>query len=378
MLPVGLVAAIAGLELILPADRSALPLLVAVPTLPLVGAVNPARCLRLGALSLAVAAVLGLPDLDRRPVAVSTTLLGIVIVTAIATAAARSFVSQARALSELRAVADSVQRAVLHPLPLRLGPLRMAARYLAAAPQALLGGDFYAAVSTGFGTRLVIGDACGHGMPAVRIAADALAAFRDLAHVEPSLAGLPALLHAALAQHDQGRLFVTALFVEIPPAGRTANVVCCGHPPPLLIRDGQPHQVDLQPVSLPIGLLHLDDAPCGAQQINLAPGDRLLLYTDGVIEARDGQDRFYPLLERAGALHDDDPDSFLDAVRSDLLDHTDGQLRDIDGAPHPLGTGRHAGRLHDDAVLLLVQFDGEQGGADADPGARSISLGGLG
>jgi serine phosphatase RsbU (regulator of sigma subunit) len=57
-------------------------------------------------------------------------------------------------------------------------------------------------------------------------------------------------------------------------------------------------------------------------------GDQILLYTDGLIEARDESKVFYPLAERTKVLSDADPQAALDALRADLLDHVGGPLLD--------------------------------------------------
>ncbi|MGH1553399.1 PP2C family protein-serine/threonine phosphatase [Streptomyces sp. L7] len=73
--------------------------------------------------------------------------------------------------------------------------------------------------------------------------------------------------------------------------------------------------------------------------VRFAPGEQLLLYTDGVTEARNGDGTFYPLGERAHLLKEPDAQSALDSLREDLVRHT-------------------AGPLHDDAAMLLLRYHG--------------------
>jgi serine phosphatase RsbU (regulator of sigma subunit) len=282
---------------------------------------------------------------------VSTTLVGIAVVAAIGWRTAKFFERQSRsieqqnkAVADLRAIADAVQDVVMQPVPRRIGPLRAEVRYLAAAAEASVGGDFYSVLRTPFGVRVLIGDVVGHGLPAVQTSADILRAYRDLAQHEAKLAGLALRLNMAVAQRDDGRTFVTALLLSVPDDG-PASLISCGHPPPLLLRGDSVTVVDLPPPALPLGLLHLGAGWCPTSPVTFGPGDRLLLYTDGVTEARDAAGQFYPLADRAAALRRDDPAAFLDALQADLLRH-------VNARPHAADA-----RLDDDAAMLLLQRD---------------------
>src|SRR6185437_8193033 len=102
--------------------------------------------------------------------------------------------------------------------------------------------------------------------------------------------------------------FVTALLVEIDPESGRTTIFNCGHPAPLLIPaagDAVPAFVTLKEVLVPappLGLLTLGDCSAAQLDFSLRPGDQLLLYTDGVTEARDASRAFYPLPERVTAL----------------------------------------------------------------------------
>lgn len=74
-------------------------------------------------------------------------------------------------------------------------------------------------------------------------------------------------------------------------------------------------------------------------RVGFAPGEQLLLYTDGVTEARDHGGRFYPLAERAHLLEDGDAHLALEALREDVVQHA-------------------AGPLHDAAAMLLLRYHG--------------------
>ncbi|ACY99253.1 MULTISPECIES: PP2C family protein-serine/threonine phosphatase [Thermomonospora] len=255
----------------------------------------------------------------------------------------RSVTRRDRELAELRRVAEAVQQALLRPVPKRLGDLRTEVRYLAADAAAEVGGDLYDVLSTPFGTRLIIGDVSGKGLEAVSGAADVLGAFRELARREPSLAAVAMRLDALVRDRLGGAEgFVTALLVGLPKGDRPAEIVHCGHPPPLLLRDGRAACVEPVLQFPPLGLLELAGGWCAGEPLPLRPGDRLLLYTDGVSEARDGEGMCYPLARRVEELARGQeghcPGRLLTALERDLRRHT-------------------GGRPADDAALLLVQLE---------------------
>jgi serine phosphatase RsbU (regulator of sigma subunit) len=188
-------------------------------------------------------------------------------------------------------------------------------------------------MATPFGVRLLVGDVMGTGLPANRTGLSVLNAWRELACTEPSLAGIAVRLHALIARSEHPERFVTALLVNFPVAneagedgpstGSWAELVCCGHPPPILLRDGSAALVEPY-AAPPLGLLDLADGWCRASMIPVGDGDQLLLYTDGVSEARDAADRFFPLsqvtaeaLRRTGS----ERGRLLDALVASLDDH---------------------------------------------------------
>jgi serine phosphatase RsbU (regulator of sigma subunit) len=210
------------------------------------------------------------------------------------------------------------------------------------------GGDIACAVVAPDAVRLLIGDVMGHDPRAAQTAAEVARAFRHLAARPDPLPVVAVRLHAFVASHADGEEFVTAQFVSIPNAEDAGpQIVCCGHPPPLLLRDGRVVPLDGPPPSPPLGLLDLGGCWPHADPLGARAGDSLLLYTDGVSEAHDEHGRPYPLAERAAALsarsHADErrgegSDRLPDLLRDDLLDHVCGDLRD-------------------DATLLCVRFD---------------------
>lgn len=243
-----------------------------------------------------------------------------------------------REMVQLRSVAETAQQVVLRPLRDRIGPLGVASLYLAAAAEARIGGDLYAAARTATGTRLIIGDVRGKGLEAVGDAALVLGAFRAAAHQEAGLPGLVAYLEAAVSPDlddsgDQGESFITAAVLEIPDEEPVLHLVSCGHPPPLLLsRDGRAVALDVDHPSPPLGLAGLVESAVTVQTFAFTAGDVLLLYTDGVLEARDAAGTFYPLAERAAAWSGTHPRALLDRLCADLLSHAAGSTLGDDAA----------------------------------------------
>ncbi|WP_031517227.1 PP2C family protein-serine/threonine phosphatase [Streptomyces sp. NRRL F-5123] len=243
-------------------------------------------------------------------------------------------------LVEVTSVAETAQRALLRPPPDAVGPIRIAASYRAAAQFARIGGDVYAVADTGFGLRVLIGDVRGKGLEAVATGAVVLGCFHETAFDHPTLEGLAGRLELSLRRYlDDAEGFVTALLVDIAPDGRL-RALSCGHPPPLLLRGADALDVPVAP-GLPLGLGNLPPAagPSPAPvDVRLRQGDTVLLYTDGITEARDAAGAFYPLAERLRA-HPGRP------APADLLDWLQEDAR------------AHAGGLtHDDAALLALTW----------------------
>ena len=243
---------------------------------------------------------------------------------------------RAKELAQVRYVSEVAQRVVLPPLPGRLGPLRVASLYLAAEAEAQIGGDLYAAVRTASGTRLMVGDVRGKGMTAVNDAALLLGAFRVAAHREASLGELVAYLDRSVCWELMepgetgclGETFITAIVLDIRDRDGWVQMVACGHPPPVILRNGRPATMNALHPAPPLGLGELAHPRYHVDSFQFEPGDLLLLYTDGVTEARDSTGTFYPLAERITGWTENDPDAFLSRLRRDLLHHVGGHLND--------------------------------------------------
>jgi Stage II sporulation protein E (SpoIIE) len=317
------------------------PLLAVPPALAGIGASTVARPLGYGAVSLLAAIVVAVTasgDTHDVPVAAIVMVLVVTALSAAGTALSRT--TSTRQIANVISVAETAQRAVLRPLPGQLGPVELGVIYLAAAAEAKVGGDLYDVTTTEHGIRLIVGDVRGKGLGAVEVAADVLGMYREVAHEVHTLGELARRLDAGLArrwgQHEE---FVTAVFAEIDPQAGRLSIFNCGHPPPILISSAGVTVLEVPAPAPPLGLLTLGDSSGASRTLRLKPNDQLLLYTDGVTEARDRRRDFYALDERLAVLRaraNGSGTGLLELVRDDLMRHA--------GAP-----------LEDDAALLLVR-----------------------
>jgi serine phosphatase RsbU (regulator of sigma subunit) len=180
-------------------------------------------------------------------------------------------------------------------LPARLPSVRglkLTARYRPAERALLVGGDFYDAMTLPDGRLAVmVGDMAGHGASAAAQAAGLRFGWRTLVAVNPNPAMVLAGLNAQMADPD-GRaegLFASILYLLVDPTG-TMAFAPAGHPPPILLTadECQP----LEPVVAGPLLGVFDEAEWPVTHAVLPPGGTLVLYTDGLIEARRGADTF--------------------------------------------------------------------------------------
>jgi len=150
-------------------------------------------------------------------------------------------------------------------------------------PAREVGGDFFSYFERPSGdVAIVVGDVAGKGVPAALLMANTQAVLRAKLIVSEDLAGLTDVLDHELEATTLPFLYVT-LFVGLFD-GRTLRYVNAGHNPPIVLRADGSHQ-DLWPTGRPVALL----AGGGYEQheVQLAPGDSLMAFTDGVIEAED-------------------------------------------------------------------------------------------
>jgi len=264
-----------------------------------------------------------------------------------------------RRLRQVRAVARVAQSALLRDVPASVTAARLASRYVSAAAESRVGGDVLEVVPGPGRPRWLIGDTRGKGLPAVRLASVAMTSFRD-ACAQPglSLPEIARVVDQSVTRAADDEDFVTAVFAELDPGG-WLQLVICGHPSPLrLTADGELRAMTPATYSTPLGLTP-DLAP---STFTVRAGDRLVFYTDGLLEARDRAGRFFRMEDCLGTLRHPDLQAAADGLLDRLLAHT----------------GR---KLDDDVALLLVEATSAAALTEHDPvapaaGSRAVPSGG--
>ncbi|MGY3201357.1 serine phosphatase RsbU (regulator of sigma subunit)/branched-subunit amino acid transport protein [Streptomyces sp. TE5632] len=355
-LPAALILCVFALDLLTPRGMRVFPLLAAAPVL-----VAPwfslAGTIATGGAALLAAVLLPLVR-GRLPFGVDDIVpfSTFVTLTFLAAVVNRLLTRERRQLKNAREVAEAVQRAVLPSPPGRIGRLAVAVRYEAAAREAAIGGDLYAIHPTPHGIRLMIADVRGKGLGAVRTVNALLGTFHEATLRAPDLPGVVRWLEERVqedhvAEDGAGlETFVTAVIAELSPDGSTLRMANRGHPAPLLVHRGRVRPLEPGTPSLPLGLADLGtpnvlpDIP--VDQYALSEGAVLVLFTDGVVEARDHRGVFYDPVPRLSRPLPPDPDHVLDVLLADLYRYA-------------------AGCLDDDVALLAIGLP-----RDADDGRR--------
>ena len=204
-----------------------------------------------------------------------------------------------------------------------------------------VGGDTFDYAVNGSTAHLAVFDAMGHGLAAAGTAAVAVSAYRTARRQRLDLAGTYAAIDATLAGEYGGARFATAVLAELDLSTGTLRWVNAGHPPPLVVRDGKLVRIlDLRP-STPLGVPFGREVVAVGEEA-LEPGDRVLLYTDGVVEARTADGEFFTAERLAGFVEKEaaggrPTPEMLRRLRHAILNHQGGQLQD-------------------DATVLLVEW----------------------
>ena len=224
-----------------------------------------------------------------------------------------------------RRVATVAQQALLPVLPRRIGNIEMATRYNSATQAAQIGGDFFDFVADGGRLRLILGDVSGKGVDAIGQAARVIRAFRQYGASEAHLLDVARRVDEYVVPFWQSDFYATAVLVELHEhSSDELTVVSAGHPPPLLVSATGVQELPVE-ASVPLGLGPADSATRHEWRL----GDRLLLYTDGLIEARNAERAFLPRHAIDRALQGDDLDVSLDALLATVHDYAQGFNDDL-------------------------------------------------
>jgi hypothetical protein len=191
-------------------------------------------------------------------------------------------------------------------------------------------------------------DAMGHGLAAAGVAAFALSAYRHSRRRGYGLLETYASIDAALRDQFPGDRYVTAVIAQLHLETGRLTWVSAGHPPPLVIRHARVARTLSAPPAAPLGI-PLEGPPAKLAEESLEPGDLLLLYTDGLTEARQRNGEMFTVpglgqfVEREAAAGQTAPET-LRRLRQTIVE-------------------RQAGELKDDATAVLVEW---RRGAEAD------------
>ncbi|NHC44304.1 PP2C family protein-serine/threonine phosphatase [Motilibacter aurantiacus] len=261
---------------------------------------------------------------------------------------------QLRALyaSELRAAENARLERGLLPHPEVADPtIGVTTRYRPGR-EAVLGGDFYDVVETDDGTLfLLIGDVAGHGPDEAALGVCLRIAWRTLV-----LAGLdrerllPVLEDVLVRERRSEEVFATLCMVVVAPDRSSARVFLAGHPAPLLLGES-PEQLPDELVGPALGVL--PGVVWGSRIVELSPGWRLMLFTDGIVEGHVGDGS-----ERLGV-----PGLLALAVQSPGYPDSGALVDDLIARAREL----HGGDLSDDLAVVVV---GHEPAAQAAAGAR--------
>jgi stage II sporulation SpoE-like protein len=175
-------------------------------------------------------------------------------------------------------------------------------------------------------------DAMGHGLPAAGVAAFALSAYRHSRRRGCGLLDTYAAMDHAVGDQFPDTRYVTAVIARLDLETGRLTWISAGHPPPLVIRDHRLARTLSAPPAAPLGI-PLDGPPAVVAEESLEPGDLVLLYTDGLTEARYRNGQMFTVaglgefIEREAAAQRTAPET-LRRLRHAIIDRQPGQLKD--------------------------------------------------
>jgi serine phosphatase RsbU (regulator of sigma subunit)/PAS domain-containing protein len=234
-------------------------------------------------------------------------------------------VENARLYTERSHIARTLQASLLPDALPELPGFAVASMYRPAGTETFVGGDFYDAFETAQGWMLLIGDVTGRGAEAAALTAQA----RHTLRIAATLLGDPAAairqLNRGLADKSELSICTVAMVLLRRRDGRaTATVLCAGHPPALLVRDGS-----AQPVGRPGPVVGAwEDSTWPTETIELSAGDLVVLYTDGVTDATRDEERFGAERLAACLAGVGEPAEAVEAIRSAVVAFEEGAQAD--------------------------------------------------
>jgi serine phosphatase RsbU (regulator of sigma subunit) len=154
------------------------------------------------------------------------------------------------------------------------------------------GGDYYDVLDLGGGRfGIMVADVSGHGAPAAIV----MAMIRAVVHTYPGVPDNPSAVLGHINRHFHylwdTAMYATAIYAVVDVERHTLRISCAGHPPPFLVRPGQGVSGIVVDATVFLLMADLNDVPCVEHA--LAPGDRLVFYTDGITERQAADETMY-------------------------------------------------------------------------------------
>jgi serine phosphatase RsbU (regulator of sigma subunit) len=193
-----------------------------------------------------------------------------------------------------------------------------------------VGGDSFDYAINGSMMDLLVIDSVGHGLPSAVLASVAISAYRHARRNQLELPDIAVEINAAIATQIGASQFATAVLARLDIDTGRLRWINAGHPEPLIVRGPSLVRLPHCPPSRPLGLQ--EERPV-CVETRLQPGDRLVLYTDGITEARSPQGEFFgeqrlsDFISAAAAAGDPAPETVRRLMRH-VLTHQADQLQD--------------------------------------------------
>jgi serine phosphatase RsbU (regulator of sigma subunit)/anti-sigma regulatory factor (Ser/Thr protein kinase) len=191
-------------------------------------------------------------------------------------------IENARLYQHEHEISQTLQRSLLPPNLPEIPGVAVSARFRPAGSGDEVGGDFYDIFEMGHERwGIAVGDVCGKGASAATVTALARYTLRATALHERDPGRILGVLNEALMRHGPDQRFCTIAYAALEPARQRLEIASGGHPPPLLLRNGEVEALGGSGTVLGI----MDDPPLDVREVTLRPGDTVLFYTDGVTDA---------------------------------------------------------------------------------------------
>jgi len=232
----------------------------------------------------------------------------------------------AQAVARDLSIATRIQKALLPDQLPEISGIEIARYY---QPAKEVGGDYYDVIDLpGDRAGIVVADVSGKGLAGSLVMTMTRSLVRMAARIQPDAASILGEVNASLSRDMTEGMFVTLAWAELDHDRGQVRIARAGHNPPLILREsGRVEQ--FQPGGIALGM---DPGPIfrsslEVSDVNLAPGDSLILYTDGIVEAMDSQgdeyglERFAQILQKLNLAT---PDDLVEGVLADLAIHVAG------------------------------------------------------